>query len=61
MNPKWGNLQGRLSLVSGKQLLARLSAWTQATYGLALSAARIVRGMRRSEISDEIVMVHTAI
>ena len=59
--PGWDTVEGRLSLVSGKEILSRLSDWLQKNYGISISAAAIARQMLRSEISDEIVAVLTAI
>ena len=61
MGTRWDTSDGRLSLVSGKQLLAKLSTWAQERYGVALSAARVARALRRGEIADEVVGVLTAI
>jgi energy-coupling factor transporter ATP-binding protein EcfA2 len=61
MAADWNTTDGRLSLVSGKRLLARLSEWTQENYGVTISAVRVARAMRRTEIPDEIVRVITAI
>jgi hypothetical protein len=57
----WENHDERLSLASGKIVLARLSSWLQETYGVAISSTRIARVMRRSEIADEIIDVLSAI
>ena len=61
MGSSWEGVEGRLSLVSGKEMLAKLSAWTQESFGLTISQTRIAREMRRSEIADEVVEVLTAI
>ena len=60
-NLEWNTEQGRLSLVSGKRVLAKLSQWMQETHGVAINAVRIARELRRNEISDEIVEVLAAI
>jgi hypothetical protein len=57
----WNDLHGRLVLVSGKQVLAKLSEWTQTDYGVPVSVLRVARQMRRIEIDDELVAVLTAI
>jgi len=57
----WETIEGRLSLVSGKQILGKLSEWTQANYGVPISPMRIARQLRRNEIADEVVDVLTAI
>jgi hypothetical protein len=61
MTRDWNTVQGRLSLASGKMVLARLSHWMQDTYGVAISPVRIARGLHRNEIASEIIDVLTAI
>jgi hypothetical protein len=57
----WGTLEGRLSLVSGKQILGRLSEWTQLNYGVPINPMRIARELRQNEIATEIGDVLAAI
>jgi predicted ATPase len=57
----WDSHDARLAFVSGKLVVARLSAWLQEVYGVAISATRIARVMRRSEIASEIIDVLSAI
>jgi hypothetical protein len=57
----WNNFDGRLALVSGKQVLARLSEWTQTNYGVPVSILRVARHMRRTEIDSELIAVLTTI
>ena len=61
MSRGWDTAEGRLSLASGKQVLARLSQWTQEAHGVAISPVRIARELRLNEIANEIVVVLTAI
>jgi len=61
MYPRWSTSEGRLAIVSGKLILARLSEWLQREHGLSISPMAIARGMRRSEIPAEVVDVLTAI
>jgi hypothetical protein len=61
MAAHWETPEGRLSLVSGKQVLGRLSEWTQLNYGVPISPMRIARELRQSEIAREIVDVLEAI
>jgi hypothetical protein len=61
MAPLWDTVDGRLSIVSGKVTLAKLSEWLQQDYGLSVSAAAVARVLRRNEISDEVVQVLSAI
>jgi hypothetical protein len=57
----WGTVEGRLSIISGKLLLGRLSEWLQQDYGVSISAAAIARMLLRSEIAEEVVQVLSAI
>ena len=61
MYPLWATLDGRLSLVSGKQALSKLSDWLQDSYGISISTAAIAHEMRMSEIPNEIVKVLSSI
>lgn len=61
ITPHWETVDGRLSVVSGKQLLGKLSEWTQANYGVPISPMGIARQLRRNEIADEVVEVLTAV
>jgi hypothetical protein len=61
MRSHWTDPDGRLALVSGKQVLARLSEWTQANYGVSISVLRIARQMLPTEIDDELMEVLAAI
>jgi len=61
MTGRWETAEERLSLVSGKQILGKLSEWMQQNYGVPISPMRIARELRRNEIADEVVDVLTAI
>jgi AAA15 family ATPase/GTPase len=49
----WGSLDGKLKLVSGKDIISKLSKWSQDTYNVSFSAATIVREIRKDEIDSE--------
>ena len=57
----WQTLDGKLSLVSGKQLLSSLSSWSQATYGVSLSVSRLAATMTAADIPSEVRRVVNAI
>jgi hypothetical protein len=57
----WGSTQNRLALVSGKDLLARISEWTQGEFGASFGAPAIARQMKASDIADEVREVIGAI
>jgi len=61
MAPLWDTLDGRLSIASGKVILAKLSEWLQQDYGVSMSAAAVARVLRRNEIAHEVVQVLSAI
>ncbi len=58
---RWKTLDGRLSIVSGKEVISRLSKWSQDQYNVSLSASSIARKIKIEEISDEIIDVINAI
>jgi hypothetical protein len=57
----WSSFDGKLSTISGKFMLSRISEWAQRTFGAMLSARRIARELRASEIPPEMRGVITAI
>jgi energy-coupling factor transporter ATP-binding protein EcfA2 len=57
----WQTLEGKLSVVSGKQLLSALSSWSQATYGTSLSVGRLAAMMLANEVLAEVRGVVSAI
>jgi len=57
----WRSSEGRLSVVSGKLLLSKISEWTQNRFGISLSARRIARELRPYEIDPEMRDVISAI
>jgi AAA15 family ATPase/GTPase len=57
----WNSLDGKLTLVSGKEVLARLSDWSQAEYHVSLSSKKIAKEMREEEILSEMKKVLQAI
>lgn len=57
----WGSLEHKLAIVSGKDILARLAAWSHEQYGVSLNATKIVRSFRVAEIPDELRDVLRAI
>jgi hypothetical protein len=59
LDPKWA--QRKLSIVSGKALISRLSAWSHEHYGVALGAMAIAKAFRDSEIATEMRGVLTGI
>ena len=57
----WSNPDERLSLVSGKELLTRLSEWAQTNYQVSFSPMAIARELKPEEVPTEIVGVMGAI
>jgi uncharacterized protein with von Willebrand factor type A (vWA) domain len=51
----------QLSIVSGKEMVKRLSEWSQTEYGVAFSANAIAAELTIDEIDDEIKSVVSAI
>jgi hypothetical protein len=57
----WKRSGGPLSIIGGKKVLSKLSAWTQAKFAVSLSAAGVARELTVGEIADEVKMVVSAI
>lgn len=57
----WNSIDGKLTLVSGKRLLKRLSSWSQAEYHVSLSNIKIAKEIRKEEILPEMKQVLQAI
>jgi hypothetical protein len=61
LDAEWQTLDGRLRTVSGKQVFAALSHWSQEQFGVPLSAAIVARECMATDIVDEMRGVLTAI
>jgi energy-coupling factor transporter ATP-binding protein EcfA2 len=57
LREKWTLLAGKLGVVGGKTLLARISEWTQMSFGIGLNAFALARFMRRAELDAELVSI----
>lgn len=57
----WQSIEGKLGIVSGKQLLSGLSSWSQATYGVSLSIGRLAASFLPADVPPEVVQVVGAI
>jgi hypothetical protein len=53
----WKTLDGRLSVVSGKEVLARLSSWSKEKYGVSFGSLTLAQQVRAVELADELVEV----
>ncbi|WP_408952954.1 ATP-dependent nuclease [Lysobacter sp. Hz 25] len=58
---RWASLEGRLKLVPGKYLLAKLNDWLQAVYGVSVSTNAIVSAMQVSEVPEEMKYLISAL
>jgi energy-coupling factor transporter ATP-binding protein EcfA2 len=57
----WTSFDGKLSTISGKFMLSKISEWAQSKFGAMLSARKLARELRHSEIAHEIQTVIAAI
>ena len=53
----WLTREGRLSLVSGRELLSRLSAWSQEHYGVSFGRSGLAQQIRAFELAHEVAEV----
>ncbi|MDG7002232.1 MAG: AAA family ATPase, partial [Nitrososphaerota archaeon] len=61
VNEAWKTRDGRLSILSGKDMLSNISKWSQKTYGVSIGLATIAHFMSNSDIESEIRSVISAI
>ena len=57
----WDSFDGKMSAISGKLMLSKMSEWAQSRFGTMLSARRLARELRHNEILSEVQGVITAI
>src|SRR5262249_24903012 len=57
----WKSFEGRLSIVSGKDVLRQIFAWSQKAFGVSLNVRKIARQLRRDDLDLELVSVVGAI
>lgn len=50
----WAEPVGRLSVVSGKSILASFFRWIQDEFGVSLTSAAVIRAMRPTEVHEEV-------
>lgn len=61
INKAWKTREGRISIISGKSVVSKLSDWSQSKFGVAFSSNKIAQELLPSEIAPEIVSVVTSI
>jgi hypothetical protein len=57
----WRDADKRWQLVSGKEVLGRLSGWTKGKYGVSFGANALARSFEAGEIDPEVIEVVSAI
>ncbi len=57
----WGGDEGKVARCPGKQVLARLSEWSQAEFGVSFGATTIAAEIGPSEVPDEVRQVVKAV
>lgn len=61
MTEYWKSIDGKLTLVSGKEALSRLSKWSQEEYHVSLSSQKLAKEIKGEEILPEMKKVIKAI
>ena len=61
VDPAYESRSGRWSIISGKDALSRLSAWSQEQFGVSFGPERVARELWGAEIAGEIAAVIRAI
>jgi hypothetical protein len=57
----WATFDGRISIVSGKQMVSALSAWSQKKFGASFNATKLASSLQETEIHPEIRAVVEAV
>lgn len=57
MDEHWDSIDNKLKMVSGKEVISRLSKWSQEVFSVSFSSGTIVREMKAEEIDSEICSV----
>lgn len=55
INDKWETYEGRLTIVSGKSVISKLSDWSNTEFGVSFSSTRIAKELLPKEIDSEVV------
>ena len=61
LDEAWQTVEGMIGVVSGKELIARLSGWSQQQFRAGFAARQIGTVLRQDELCDEIRGVVAAI
>ncbi|VVB97849.1 Uncharacterised protein [uncultured archaeon] len=61
INSAWETRKGRLSVISGKIVISKLSDWSKTKFGVSFSSARIAKELLQHEITPEVAAIMTAI
>jgi len=54
-SPKWEDMESRMEIVPGKEVLTKFRDEIQRTHGLSITDARIVEAMHKDEIPDDLI------
>jgi len=61
LNAIWKKSSGKLSAVCGKEVIHKMSEWSNRKYGVSFNAVKLARELSASEIDDEVKTVLSAI
>lgn len=57
----WRTFEGRVSIVSGKKLLSKLSEWSKSEFNVSFGIATVTSEMQVEDLADEVVAAISAI
>ncbi len=60
MLENWNDLTGKLSMISGKAAISKLSEWSKDEFGVQVNSQVLARSINKNEIADEVRIVLTA-
>ncbi|MEY8336804.1 AAA family ATPase [Lachnospiraceae bacterium 62-35] len=57
MQEKWSNLDSKIAMVSGKEMIRRVNVWLKTEYQVSSSLDKMIKELRKEEIDEELVGV----
>jgi len=54
VDENWLSMDGKISLVCGKDLIKKINEWMQSTYAQHCSVERILRNLHADEVAKEL-------
>lgn len=57
MQEKWGSLDDKIAMVSGKEMISKINIWLKTEYQVSSSLDKMIKELKRGEIDEELVEI----